>query len=832
MENNVVRFLTLLCCFALLSCKRQTNAPTAPISVDAAKEKIGIKLTGSPRFHLDDTAAIEDASDAEQSLYQAQVYGTFGVQITGLAPAKYRVVIGNAELSPAKTGYRIFSISANDRVMVKDLDLFTQFGAAKKGDVTFEAEAENGVLDIQFTENSGHNFPRMSFVRVFDSSSNALITEKNALSLKPPGWNHLQHLGLDPAVLNMQRTAPPWAGTYKIRPEEKEKLTAADVPGPDGIVYPNWRHAGIAGGIPEVPVKATAEEFGAIVNDNLDDTDAFERGLAAVSQKSGGALLLAAGTYQLNRPLVISQDGVVLRGAGADKTKIVFSYDALVDGVFFVSPRPGEIVTENTWIEAATIPKDLKNLRFEINGKIVQSWRSPSEGPEYSVGVRAKKIVDQAGAGEHQVSAIAEYKDGSRREQTIRVTVHSAATDEPKPAPSYHGYGAISFFGGGSFGPKIKLAKDGKRGDVQLTLAPNHKLMPGERVVLHAPATKRWNALVENAAKWGAYRENQYPVTAVEGDVITIAQPLRIDFPVQDESYVRRIKPLTRSGAENFTLEQTRDVWTNGVFFVNTWECWARGVTVKKAGRQPIYFVGAKHGEVRDCVADDAWFKGGGGTAYVGWENAFDCLMENVTTYKLRHAPCLNWAASGTVFRNSTFYDSDGQWHSGWCNENLFENLVIHSAIGDGSYGFGLWASPPEDKNHGPNGPRNVVYNCDITSQKAGLWMGGMNENWLILHNRFVVERGPGIVMRTASFDHIIKDNVFCLKKPLTAGIYLATPDCIGVEIIGNTFHGAKEIAEGPAKPVVLRDNQLSPFAVAPRPQPAVSSIFEWQRKK
>jgi hypothetical protein len=42
-----------------------------------------------------------------------------------------------------------------------------------------------------------------------------------------------------------QEAKPPWQGTYKIKPHEKSKLTAADVVGPDGIVYPDWRYAGV-----------------------------------------------------------------------------------------------------------------------------------------------------------------------------------------------------------------------------------------------------------------------------------------------------------------------------------------------------------------------------------------------------------------------------------------------------------------------------------------------------------------------------------------------------------------------------------------------------------
>ena len=44
----------------------------------------------------------------------------------------------------------------------------------------------------------------------------------------------------------------PWPHQYKIRPDQKDRLTAADVVGPDGIVYPNWTQCGVQGGIPTV----------------------------------------------------------------------------------------------------------------------------------------------------------------------------------------------------------------------------------------------------------------------------------------------------------------------------------------------------------------------------------------------------------------------------------------------------------------------------------------------------------------------------------------------------------------------------------------------------
>ena len=122
--------------------------------------------------------------------------------------------------------------------------------------------------------------------------------------------------------------------------------------------------------------------------------------------------------------------------------------------------------------------------------------------------------------------------------------------------------------------------------------------------------------------------------------------------------------------------------------------------------------------------------------------------------------------------------------------------------------------------------------------------MGGMNENWLILYNRFIVDSGPGVSAKTASFDHIVKDNVFILKDGKSPMIFLATSDCIGAEIIGNRLYGGNgRFVAGRGDPAVVKNNKVfmlsdsslrsaSSKQDAPRPIPEVPSIYEWQQKQ
>lgn len=635
---------------------------------------------------------------------------------------------------------------------------------------------------------------------------------------------------------------PPWDPAYKIKPHESDRLTAADVVGPDGIVYPDWRFAGVPGGIPDVPEQARIGECGGKANDDKDDSRAFELGAQTVARRGGGALVLGAGTYHLDRPVMITDDNVVIRGQGVDATKVVFRYGVSETGVAIFQPQDGATIGPDSLVEIHAAPDGLQRIALKVEGKVVaERKRQAHWGGTYLLRATGDAVLRSAGSGRHKLAGIAEWQDGRHREVTIHVNLdpdYRLTVGRKRYPTEPKGSAAILFAGDQRSGRTWRLAEDGRRGDQQIVLQQAPKLQTGDAIALEAPATERWNRLVRNACQWGIYRRYEFRVQRVDGRTIRLNQPLRIDFPVADRSFVKQVFPIRRCGVEDLCLEQTQKLWTSGVLFANAWECWARGVKVIKAGRHPVYSRCAKWCEIRDCQFDGAWYVGGGGSAYVGWERSYDCLMEDVTTWRMRHAPCVQWSSSGNVIRNSTFHGSDAQWHAGWTNENLYENCTVHAAGSHGTYGHGGWASPPEDKAHGPEGPRNVVYDCDFRAPKTGLWMGGMNENWLILHNRFIVDRGPGIYARTCSFDHIIRGNVFVLRRADQPAVMLATDDCTGVELIENRVfgEGATMIA-GKAKPLVASDNEVvsdvagaPPDSDSPRPKPKIPSIFLWQR--
>jgi hypothetical protein len=87
---------------------------------------------------------------------------------------------------------------------------------------------------------------------------------------------------------------------------------------------PDFSHAGYHQGEvepPEVPVTANVRDFGALGDGVTDDSLAF---LAAIESVERGAIFIPEGRYRLTEVLRLTRSGVVLRGAGRDRTVLFF----------------------------------------------------------------------------------------------------------------------------------------------------------------------------------------------------------------------------------------------------------------------------------------------------------------------------------------------------------------------------------------------------------------------------------------------------------------------------------------------------------------------------
>ena len=541
----------------------------------------------------------------------------------------------------------------------------------------------------------------------------------------------------DLSFVRLPLRIPPWASQYKLKPDDHDRLTPADVVGPDGLVYPNWRNVGVEGGIPDVPVSLELEAA-----PETDISGALQDAVNGVGGRGGGAIQIGEGTFYLDHPVSVTHNKVVIRGAGREATRLVFRYS-------IVNPQ----------------------------AKLPAGWPGPS----------------------------------------------------------------VFTFRGGHLDERERfLAADGKRGDTVLKLKESDGLNVGDHFVLRAPVTKRWQAITGDRSKgdWGV-RTNQYRVRAIDGNVIQIGEPLRIDYPVADGSSIRTVTPIQYCGLESMTIEHACRMRFDTLTSLWAWNCWARDLNVIDAGCSGVHFRAAKRCEVRNCEftgfdarvhrAHHNWW------GYAGFTQSVDCLMENTVWHRFRHGPQVQFGAQGNVIRNSTFEGSDAQWHAGWSTENLFENCIVTHGP-HGSYGYGAYATGSDDQTHGPNGPRNVVYQCDFKSPREGVMLCGVNENWLFLHNRFVVEQGAGFTALRGSFDHILRNNTFVLRDGESPMVRLRTPDCVGIELFENRLYGGSgKIVEGATKVAVDENNKALPAlkdGVPERPVANPPSIYDWQQKE
>lgn len=89
---------------------------------------------------------------------------------------------------------------------------------------------------------------------------------------------------------------------------------------------------GIPGGIPIItnPV-ANVISFGADPTGSADSTQAFDDALASLAS-TGGVLFMPTGSFLLSNIIVVKNSGIVVRGEGAKKTKIMSTADTAVIG--------------------------------------------------------------------------------------------------------------------------------------------------------------------------------------------------------------------------------------------------------------------------------------------------------------------------------------------------------------------------------------------------------------------------------------------------------------------------------------------------------------------
>ncbi len=631
--------------------------------------------------------------------------------------------------------------------------------------------------------------------------------------------------------------------------------------GPDGILYPDFTRAGVSERRPPTAI-FPVRKYGAIPGSQADAAAGIQAAVDAARKAGGGIVLLEEGEYLLYGKVYVTSDRIVIRGAGCGKTKLISQLPP--SRLQIMNFAPGDRIGKNTRLELFIPWKECASVTLSIPGKELGRWEIPaSEEAEkfdareaylkflnlrkergfsvspfdFSMGkivLQPDSYVASLPEGKCRMTLEVTGRDGAKRKAEFDFAVTSEHYNTKE-------HSLFDFMGAEytAMTSRMPLAKDVTRGGTKVELASDHRFSDkSEFLILTAPLGTRWDVDAHTPLAWGYMRRAAFRIAGRKGKSVTLASPSRLSFPAEEGAFATVFNPIRFCGVEEVTVEQKgdlqREFQLNAIAFRAAADCEVRKVEIIKAGVWPVQF----H-NVLNCTFSDSVLRGAHFPttllSYAGFEYGTDCLMERIETFDLRHAPLLNWACSGCVIRDSVFHNSDGQLHSGYCQENLFEQCrIIETTSEFSSYGFGLYSTPFNDGMHGSCGPRNVIYNCDMRSRRSAIYLGGNNFQWRIVGNRFQVDSGPGIIARLNCRDNIVANNVFTLKSakwPLLFNEYLENG---GNVITGNTVIGGNGQAWGGVKAdFKAESNRFLPADTeAPETKPSVPSLYLWQKSR
>ena len=408
-----------------------------------------------------------------------------------------------------------------------------------------------------------------------------------------------------------------------------------------GNMIPAWS-AGVENGIPSYSVVANVTAFGAVANDNRDDTDAFE---AAISKAAGnGAVMIPEGVFRLTRAITLPS-GTVLRGAGATTELLIYHSDDAF-------------------------------------------------------------ILMGSGSGNDQVIAETGY---------IPVSA-----------------GAIK----GSM--KIEIGQIAGSNPNAFHVGDGIELIQGFDATLHLTQST-WDVT------WGKRLVGHFTkIVAIDGNLITLADPIRIDMNQTQGVWIAPVNYAEYSGFENFRVSRQSD--NDGHIFNIKYasNVWLSGIHSDNANRCHVIAAQGRRLEIRNSNFANASDYGGGGHGYgvdLSSRQTGSLVVNNRFSH-LRHSLVVHLGANGNVVAynhsSDAYQDSGDNWqpddlslHGHYAFSNLFEsNMLEGISISD------YW---------GPTGPDNVFLRNSLQRDPVAAYDHANNQ--IFINNRF---SDPGIELDTS----------------------------------------------------------------------------------
>jgi len=270
------------------------------------------------------------------------------------------------------------------------------------------------------------------------------------------------------------------------------------------------------------------------------------------------------------------------------------------------------------------------------------------------------------------------------------------------------GQNAISV-SGSSTGNNVDIVSGNEMGSTQITVSNSSSFSAGD----YAEITQNNGSWDTNPADWAVRVVGQIvKITGVLGNVISIENPLRLDYDLSLSLTMRKIVPIKNAGIENLGLETVLDAGVAGhnITFNYAAECWVKNIESNKSVGSHIYIGRSTNIEVSDSYIYEAFTFTGVGTRGYGVtlsHQTGECLIENNIFRYLRHAMMVKAGANGNVFaynysidpnrsENPSDLGGDISLHGHYPFSNLFEGNIVQNIFPDNYWG--------------PNGPYNTIF--------------------------------------------------------------------------------------------------------------------------
>lgn len=203
-------------------------------------------------------------------------------------------------------------------------------------------------------------------------------------------------------------------------------------------------------------------------------------------------------------------------------------------------------------------------------------------------------------------------------------------------------------------------------------------------------------------------------ITSVQNNEITLASPLRMDYPLSRTPKVKKLNMVRNVGIECLKilrLDNTAPQQSSNIIFSYAENCWVNGIESENCTFSHMECNYSSNIRLSKSYFHHGFEYGGGGRAYgLVWHfTSNECLAEDNIFEHLRHSILLQAGANGNVAAFN--YSFDPYWengnppvagdyagelvlHGNYVYANLFEQNICQNIVIDNS--------------HGANGPYNT----------------------------------------------------------------------------------------------------------------------------